>query len=69
MNNKTVKDIVKNYLKIWNYDGLYNEECGCDLKGLMSCASEEIPSCKPGYKTKGDDEHDFYINPNNTQGG
>ena len=34
---KTVREIVREYLVANGYDGLCNDECGCDLDDFMPC--------------------------------
>lgn len=46
----TVKEIVKAYLEANGYTGLVSDMCGCEINDLMSCDSEGVPSCEPGYK-------------------
>ena len=52
MKNKTVREIVKDWLIHHGYDGLYNDngECGCIIDDLIPCQSEGIEECKAGYK-------------------
>ncbi len=64
-----VKEIVKEYLKQHGFDGLYNDQCGCEVDDLAPC-SEFGWDCKPGYKTScipescpADGECDFHIGP------
>jgi len=51
MKNKTVKDIVSDYLRDNGYDGLYADSlgCGCVLKNLMPC-NRNPSECRVGYK-------------------
>ena len=53
MSNQTGEEIVKEYLEIHEYDGLYNpkEPCGCFIDDLFPCSDEGIDICKPGYKS------------------
>lgn len=47
-----VKDIIKDYLELKGFDGLYNDnECGCENSDLIPC-DEDFRFCEPGYKTK-----------------
>lgn len=50
--DKTVKEIIEEYLKKNGYDGLYNADgnCGCCLDDLCPCGIEGIENCKVGYK-------------------
>ena len=45
----TVRNIVKNYLVGYGYDGLSNYECGCDLSDLCCCC-DNVSECEPAYK-------------------
>lgn len=46
--NLTVKEIVINYLKKNNFDGLhYDSECSCKIDDLLNCGNE-CTECKPG---------------------
>ena len=47
----SVKDMVEEYLKKNNYDGLWNTDCGCFIKDLMPCNSYS-GDCKPGHERK-----------------
>jgi hypothetical protein len=57
-------DIVAKYLKDNGYDGLFNDECGCELSDLRPCC-DDITHCTPGYKVAPPPdvrcEYDFYI--------
>ena len=47
----TVKDIVREYLDAYSYDGLFDDDCGCEVDDLMPCdACEPIEHCEPGHK-------------------
>ena len=49
MKNKTVEDIVKEYLKANGYDGLYNNAADCACKGdQLFCCGEVGMECKAG---------------------
>lgn len=43
--------IVEKYLKENGFDGLYSDECGCELSDLAPCESMS-DECHPGYKIK-----------------
>ena len=47
----TVKNIVVEYLKKQDYDGLAGNDCGCKLSDLMPC-DEFCGNCIPAYKVK-----------------
>ena len=66
--NKTVKEIVIEYLENNGYDGLYADDCGCPIDDLFlyECGTD----CQPGYKTACDPDTctldgdcDFHIGP------
>jgi len=62
-----VQEIVREYLKKNEFDGLYNSwECACGIDDLMPC-DEVMPDCMPGYKqvmTESESsEFDFIIGP------
>lgn len=42
-----VREIVAAWLKDHGYDGLYSDECGCIIDGLMPCGETDI-DCTPG---------------------
>lgn len=44
-----VTEVIIKYLEDNGYDGLYSDECGCELADLMPCGSEGCLSCEPGY--------------------
>lgn len=46
----TVHDITKQYLEDNGYDGLRNEECGCELSDLAPCYDGVQGDCGAGYK-------------------
>lgn len=57
------KQIVLQYLKDNNYDGLFNldGECACDLNDLMPCGDCSV-DCMAGYKTPCEcGDHDWHI--------
>jgi len=45
----TVKEIIYNFLKENNFDGLCNYDCGCDIDDLCACDNYNL-SCEPAYK-------------------
>lgn len=47
----TVADIVSAYLQAFDFDGLYNDECGCLLDDLAPCG-EICDTCSPGKQVK-----------------
>ena len=68
--NKTIKEIVKEYLRKNKYDGLYYPgECGCKLSDLFPCegwGGDAEFDCIAGYLNKCPEdcgEHDFHIEP------
>jgi len=49
--SKTVKELLKEYLRKNDYDGLWGEECCCDIDELcLCCESSEVLECRPGVK-------------------
>lgn len=62
----TVKEIVINYLKENNFDGLFDEDhCACLLEDLIPCNNDFL-DCEAGYKVPCDgtcyDGHcDFHV--------
>ena len=48
---KTVKNIIIEYLKKHDYDGLAGDDCGCEINDLMICDSP-CENCIPAYKVK-----------------
>jgi len=58
----TITEIVEDYLKENDYDGLYNDDgcwgedgCGCFLGDLFPCDPEwcDIRNCRPGVRKEG----------------
>ncbi|HUX47305.1 MAG TPA: hypothetical protein VMV58_04765 [Desulfosporosinus sp.] len=47
--SKDVREIITDYLKANGFDGLYAEECGCQISDLFPCDGP-CDDCKPGYK-------------------
>ena len=43
-------EIVEKYLKDNNFDGLYNDDCFCEIGNLCPFDDRIISLCKPGYK-------------------
>ena len=62
----TVKEIVKAYLEVNGYDGLYaTGDCACKIDDLMAC-DESLDDCMAGYLQKpchenADCEYNFVI--------
>ena len=50
--------MIKSYLESNGFDGLYTDECGCELSDLMPCGGDFAVHCQAGYKTVGDFEFD-----------
>ncbi|MDP2365057.1 MAG: hypothetical protein Q8M94_14970 [Ignavibacteria bacterium] len=51
----TVKEIIEKYLRENGYDGLFYEECFCEIDDLFPCDEDGINcelgiDCEPGYK-------------------
>ena len=53
MPDKTVRDIITDYLRDNGFDGLYNDdlECGCSINDLVPCDSA-CDMCRPGYRVE-----------------
>lgn len=45
----TVKEIVKEYLKVNGFTGLHSDGCGCTVDDLAPCG-EIIDDCEAGYR-------------------
>ena len=45
-----VRAIVAEWLKANGYDGLYTDNCGCEVDDLMPCANDGSANCRAGYK-------------------
>lgn len=45
-----IEEIVKAWLEANGYDGLANDECGCDLDDLMPCDEPYATHCVAGHK-------------------
>lgn len=58
MNLLNIKEILKGYLQISGYDGLYNDDrrCECKVKNLMPCSirGKDFSDCRPGVYKKCD---------------
>ena len=53
--NKTVIEIVAEYLEANGYGGLFhNGDCGCELNDLAPCC-EALTDCEAGYRVVGCD--------------
>ena len=63
-----IKNIVAEYLVKNKFDGLWSDECGCELSDLMPCDEWGIAKCEPGYKLPCPEncgDHDFHIGMKN----
>ena len=45
-----IRQIVERWLRSNKYDGLGDDECGCEVDDLMPCDNPNIFTCAPGYK-------------------
>lgn len=45
-----VHDIVKKWLERYEYEGLFCDECSCELSDLFPCGENNVSGCEPGYK-------------------
>ena len=62
------RGMIEEYLRKHGYDGLYCDECGCELSDLMPCGGESAIDCMAGYKHDGCTDDcgmgcDFHISP------
>lgn len=57
----TAEKMIEKYLKDNGYDGLFCEDCGCEVGDLCPCG--EIPlEAEAGYKQPCDcGDHDYHI--------
>ena len=58
-----VNDIIVDYIKTNNMDGLFNETeaCACTIEDLAPCGALQ-KDCETGWK-KDCGEHDYHISP------
>ena len=56
MPDRTIKQLLKEYLKALKYDGLclLDHDCGCGFDDFMPCG-EPSPECEAAYGVKTDD--------------
>ena len=47
-----IKEIVTEYLKSHGFDGLYHDDCGCDLQDLMPCDEPNL-NCRAVGQSSG----------------
>ena len=64
--NKTVKEVVKEYLTTNGYDGLAGDYCVCSLGDLMIC-DEDIGDCVVGYKHLMTQEYSDWLSENDPE--
>ena len=59
-----VRDIVRDWLKKNDYDGLCHPDriCGCSVDELMPCSFELVPGCVAGHQVDSS-EFDYEIVP------
>ena len=47
----TVKEIVKEYLTLHGFTGLFDTNgCGCEIDDLMPCIDNSCDGCEAGYR-------------------
>jgi len=70
MIEKTVRNIVEEWLKDNGYDGLYDDDCGCLIGDIAPCEPDGGFGCMPGYKgpcdpktCPADGECDWHVGP------
>jgi hypothetical protein len=61
-----VREIVDQWLRENEYDGLCTLNCGCPLDDLMPCGKPEA-ECRPGYNNV-DGDGEFQIGPEKQKG-
>ncbi len=63
----TVAQIVAERLKAGGFDGLFHDDCACDLADLFPCGAEGADCCCAGVRMPCDcdcgDGHDYHIGP------
>ena len=47
----TVRNVLRVWMQLHGYDGLYTDDCGCQRGDLAPC-SQDFSNCKFGYKQK-----------------
>ena len=64
-----VRDILTEWLTDHGFDGLYHDDCACDISDLMPCCGNP-GLCEPGYKMRYPGGHcpcgggcDWHISP------
>ncbi len=59
-----VVEIIEAYLRANGFDGLYTDDCGCQLGDLMPCDGG-VGECCPGYRQPCDcgEGHYYHIGP------
>lgn len=66
----TVKEIVAAWLKENGYDGLYSDDCGCNITHFMPCCGD-FSECQAGVFVNLSDRKDgfdFWIGPKKEAG-
>ena len=66
--NKTVREVVKEYLTTNGYDGLAGDYCGCSLDDLMICDAYS-GDCVVGYKHLMTQEYSDWLSENDPENG
>ena len=56
MNNPSVREILDQWLTEHGYDGLYTEDCGCEVGDLAPCSEQYSFGCRAGHKVPCDPE-------------
>lgn len=64
----TVKQVLAKAIKDGGYNGLYDDDCACDITDLVPCCCSNLYDCKLGYYQKLtaqqiEDDIDFIIGP------
>ena len=60
-----IEEIVETYLRENKFDGLYVDDCACNIDDLFPCGGDgSILDCEPGYRSEFESsEFDFVIGP------
>ena len=56
-----VREILAAWLREHGYDGLYTEDCGCQIDGLCPCGEYDL-GCEAGYLCRRSG-YDIWIGP------
>jgi hypothetical protein len=68
MSAPNVRTIVAAHLKAGGFDGLWVDDCGCEIDDLMPCGVPWICDCQPGHKKPTTTDGGFVIVPDKPGG-